>query len=183
MSYQICVSGAARGKSTILGAKAAYQLGAEIAKRGHAVFTGATTGLPYQAALGSHEGKGQSVGFSPAASQAEHVKKYHLPTDAYDVIIYTGLHYIGRDLFLVQSADALISIGGRVGTWHEFTVAFETNTPIAVLDCFGGVSGEFQTMLKAAGRRSKKIIYERDPAKLVSKLLADLDRRQKLALK
>lgn len=175
--YQVCVSGAARGKTTIVGARAAFELGEELAKRGHAVFTGATTGLPYQAALGAKAQKGQSVGFSPASSPAEHTKKYHLPSDAYDLIIYTGLHYIGRDLFLVQSSDALISIGGRVGTWHEFTIAFETKTPIAVLDCFGGVSAEFQTMLKAAGRRGKHIIYEQDPARLVNRLLADLNKR------
>lgn len=172
--YQVAVSGASKGKSVKLGAAAAFLLGQELAKRGNAVFTGATHGLPHEAAKGARSLNGQSIGFSPATSQYEHVKKYRLPTDAYDVIIYTGLNYVGRDLLLVQSSDAVISIGGRVGTWHEFTVAFETNTPLAVFDCFGGVSAQFQAMLKAAGRSRKDIIYEQDAARLVEKLDAIL---------
>ena len=46
-----------------------------------------------------------SVGLSPAASKVEHVMKYRLPTEAYDTILYTGLHYIGRDTLLITSAD------------------------------------------------------------------------------
>ncbi len=176
--YQIAVSGAAKGKSVKDGGKAAYSLGAEIARRGHIVFTGATRGLPYQAAKGAHEAHGKSVGFSPAASYFEHTRKYRLPADAYDVIIYTGLHYVGRDLMLVQSSEALVSIGGRVGTWHEFTVAFETNKPIAVLDAFGGVASEFRDMLKAAGRWREDLIFEQDPVVLVDKLIAELDERR-----
>lgn len=175
--YQIAVSGASKGKSVKLGAGAAFLLGQELARLGNAVFTGATHGLPYEAAKGARSQNGQSIGFSPATSQHEHVKKYRLPTDAFDVIIYTGLNYVGRDLLLVQSADAVISIGGRVGTWHEFTVAFETNTPLAVFDCFGGVSAQFQNMLKAAGRNRKDIIYEQDATKLVKKLDALLDKQ------
>ena len=174
--YQICVSGAAKGKSVKLGEKAAFELGYAIAQKGHTVLTGATTGLPYSAAQGAKKANGQSVGFSPASSLTEHIKKYHLPTDVYDILIHTGLHYIGRDLLLVQSADAIVSIGGRVGTWNEFTIAFETQTPIAVLEDSGGTSSEFKVLLKAAGRRGRHIIYESDPVKLVDRLITDLDR-------
>ncbi|MBI3983995.1 LOG family protein [Candidatus Microgenomates bacterium] len=175
--YQIMVSGASRGQSARAGAEAAYTLGQEIASRGHIVLTGATTGLPHEAARGAKQAKGKSVGISPAASYLEHVKKYRLPTDAYDVIIYSGLHYVGRDLLLVQSADAVVSIGGRVGTWHEFTVAFETNTPLAVLDIGDGVSVELKKLLEAAGRWRKDLLFESDPAVLVRKLLKQLDDR------
>lgn len=174
--YQICVSGAAKGQSVKLGSKVAFEVGAQLAKRGQVVLTGATTGLPYEAAKGAKQAGGQSVGLSPAASLDEHIKKYHLPTDAYDILIHTGLHYIGRDLLLVQSADAIISIGGRVGTWNEFTIAFETKKPIAVLEDSGGTSSEFKVLLKAAGTSARHIIYEKDPVKLVDRLIADLDR-------
>ncbi len=177
--YQICISGAAKGKSVKAGSRAAFALGQEIARRGHVVMTGATSGLPYMAAKGAKAEKGQSVGFSPASSYIEHVKKYRLPTDAYDVLIHTGLHYIGRDLFLVQSSDAVISLGGRVGTWHEFTIAFETETPIAVLDAFGGVAAEFKELLHAAGRWREDLIFESDPTVLVDKLIDQLDKRSR----
>jgi len=50
--YQICVSGAAKGPSAELGHKLAAEVGAAIAKAGHSLMTGATTGLPSEAARG-----------------------------------------------------------------------------------------------------------------------------------
>ena len=89
-----------------------------------------------------------SVGLSPAASKVEHVMKYRLPTEAYDTILYTGLHYIGRDTPLITSADGVISIGGRLGTLHEFTIAMESETPIAFFARgAGGVSIEIEGLL------------------------------------
>src|SRR5438105_605399 len=115
MNYAICVSGAASGK-TVDGAHIlAEQLGAAIADAGHMVTTGATVGLPFYAAKAAKEAGGMSVGFSPASSLREHVAKYRLPIGVYDFINFTGMHYVGRDVHLVQSSDAVITIGGRFG--------------------------------------------------------------------
>src|SRR5437588_151808 len=96
--YQICVSGAAKGPSVEKGKELAEQVGAAIAKAGHSLMTGATTGLPNDAAHGYKKAGGNmSLGLSPASTKIEHVMKYHLPTEDYDAILYTGLHYGGRD--------------------------------------------------------------------------------------
>lgn len=151
VSFTICVSGAARGETVEEDYKLAYELGRQVALQGHALITGATVGLPDWAAQGAKSVGGRSIGVSPAASQKEHINKYHLPTDAYDFIFYTGLHYVGRDSLLVQSADAVLSIGGRMGTVHEFATAIESHVPVGVLTGTGGVGEEFEHLMIAAG--------------------------------
>ena len=175
--YQICVSGASKGNSVEDGKDLAFLLGAAIAKKGHVLMTGATSGLPDYAAHGAKQSGGQSIGLSPAATKVEHVRKYRLPTDCYDTILFTGLHYVGRDALLVASSDAVISIGGRLGTLHEFTIAMEMDKPIGFLMGAGGVSSEIKDILKAAGKRETDddVIFETDPDRLVQKVVSRLD--------
>lgn len=175
-SYQFCISGAAKGDSVAEGAELAYTAGAAIAKAGHMLLTGATTGLPDFAAKGAKAAGGQSVGISPAASRLEHVKKYRLPVTCYDVILFTGLNYVGRDSLLVASSDAIVSIGGRLGTLHEFTIAMEMDKPIGFLMGAGGVSVEIKDILHAAGEaRSGSVIFDESPTNLVKRLTKMLD--------
>jgi uncharacterized protein (TIGR00725 family) len=176
--YQICVSGAAKGESVEDGKALAVALGEAIAKAGHALLSGATVGLPnYAAEAYKAAGGKSSVGISPAASKVEHMLKYRLPTEAYDVILYTGLHYIGRDTLLVTSSDAVISIGGRLGTLHEFTIAMESETPIGFLQGAGGISNQIEEIMAAAQPlpRGAHVAYSADPANLVAQLEAFLD--------
>jgi uncharacterized protein (TIGR00725 family) len=175
--YQICISGAAKGHSVEEGKSLALAAGKAVAQAGHSLLTGATVGLPNYAALGYKKAGGKmSVGISPAASKIEHVLKYRLPTEAYDTIIYTGLHYIGRDAFLINSADAVISIGGRLGTLHEFTIAMETDTPIGFLQGAGGVSSQIMDILHAAGEhQARNVFFSDDPKELLNYLVKLLD--------
>src|SRR5512146_155861 len=113
MKYSICVSGAASGDTVKTSAELARAVGIAIAKSGHVLTTGATVGLPYYAAMGAHGAGGMSIRFSPAVSLREHMRTYRLPSHCFNVINFTGLHYVGRDLYLVQSSDAVITIGGR----------------------------------------------------------------------
>lgn len=177
-SYQICVSGAAKGRSVEEGKELATQLGAAIAKAGHSLLTGATIGLPNYAAEGYKAAGGHmSVGISPAASKIEHVMKYRLPTEAYDTILYTGLHYVGRDTLLITSSDAVVSIGGRLGTLHEFTIAMETDTPIGFLQGAGGVSEQIESLMELAHplSRDAKVCFSESSEKLINELTTHLD--------
>lgn len=176
--YQICVSGAAKGQSVEEGKQLALILGAAIARAGHALMTGATVGLPNYAAEGFKAAGGtMSVGISPAASKIEHILKYRLPTEAYDTILYTGLHYIGRDALLINSSDAVVSIGGRLGTLHEFTISMEAEKPIGFLQGAGGISEEIKAILEIAKPlpANSHAIFDADPDKLVADLVKILD--------
>lgn len=176
--YQICVSGAAKGDSVEEGKELAFQVGAAIANAGHSLLTGATCGLPNYAAEGYKAAGGtMSIGISPAASKVEHVMKYRLPLKAYDCILYSGLHYIGRDTLLITSSDAVVSIGGRLGTLHEFTIAVESGTPIAFLQGAGGISEEIQTLLTLAHplRPGSMVTFGDDSTQLIHELTDYLD--------
>lgn len=176
--YQICVSGAARGKSAEQGEKLAENLGAAIAKAGQSLMTGATSGLPEAAARGYKKAGGKmSLGLSPASTKVEHILKYKLPIDAYDTILYTGLHYGGRDALLINSSDAVVTIGGRLGTLHEFTIAAESGIPIGICEGAGGVSDQIEGLLKLLPNANPNlIVFEENPEKLMVKLTKLLDK-------
>jgi uncharacterized protein (TIGR00725 family) len=177
--YQICVSGAAKGDSVEEGKVLAAELGVAIAKAGHALMSGATVGLPNYAAEAYKKAGGKmSVGISPASSKIEHVMKYHLPTLAYDTILYTGLHYVGRDALLITSSDAVVSIGGRLGTLHEFTIAMESETPIGFLQGAGGVSEEVQVLMGLARPLpvGSMVTFSESAEELIGDLTAHLDK-------
>jgi len=175
--YQICVSGASKGTTVAHAHRLAEAAGRRIAEVGHTLITGATVGLPDYAAKGAKDVGGVSIGFSPATTRREHVNTYQLPTKYYDSIVCTGFDYTGRDLLLVRSADAVVMIGGRIGTLQEFAVAFEEKTPIGVVTGSGGVTDAVKAVLKAARRSRHTVLYDDDPARLVDRLVAILNDR------
>jgi uncharacterized protein (TIGR00725 family) len=175
--YQICVSGAAKGSTVAHADHLAEQAGKRVAETGHTLLTGATDGLPDFAAKGAKEAGGVSIGFSPASNRRQHVKSYQAPTEYYDCILYTGFDYTGRDLLLARSADAMVMVGGRIGTLQEFAVAFEEKTPIGVITGSGGVSDGIKAVLQAAKRTRHTVIYDENPVRLVDRLLSILDEK------
>lgn len=178
LRYSICVSGAAAGETLKHSSKLAEAMGVAIAKSGHIITTGATVGLPYAAARGAKNAGGMSIGFSPAESLREHLRKYRLPHDCYDFINFTGLHYVGRDLYLVQSSDAVITIGGRFGSLHEFTSALEAHKPCGVLLGSGGTADLIPELMKTLEPPDGDlVIFDDDPTRLVHKIIALLDKK------
>lgn len=179
LKYKICVSGSAETTTCNPGTlEKAKELGRQIVKQNGVLVTGATTGVPYWAAIGAKEAGGISIGISPAGSELEHVKKYRLPTDYFDLIMYTGFEYSGRNLFLVRSSDAIIEVCGRIGTLNEFTIAFEDNKPIGVLDGCGGTSEMICDIIAKSHRGSGKTIYETEPKLLVERLIKMIDKEK-----
>ena len=173
--YKICVSGAAEtGHCGVDALDKAKALGREIARQGAILITGATTGFPLWAAMGAKEAGGISVGFSPAASEQEHVEVYKLPLDYLDLVIYTGFGYPGRDLLLTRSSDAVICGCGRIGTIHEFTVAFEDNKPIGIFEGDWDMDEQIKDILAKSHRPNAKITFNSDPKALVEGVIATI---------
>ena len=180
MNYTICVSGAAGGDTVETSSKLAERIGTAIAKSGHITTTGATVGLPYFAARAATKAGGMSIGFSPAASLREHIYKYRLPIGIYDFVNFTGMHYVGRDVLLVQSSDAIITVGGRFGSLHEFTTALESNMPCGVLLGSGGTADLIPGLLeKLEHAHHELIVMDENPEKLVAKIIKMLDKDHK----
>lgn len=181
MRYQICVSGAASGSSVMASKDLAFRLGQEIAKQGKILTTGATVGLPHYAAMGAVSVKGRrglSVGFSPASSFKQHVNTYRLPVKPFDYINFTGMNYVGRDVHLVLSSDAIITVGGRMGSLHELATALESGKVCGVLVSSTALADYIPTLLEnieAPG--AKDIIYDDNPERLVRKVIAAIDKK------
>lgn len=175
---KICVSGSAVNICGPKAAALAKEVGREIARQGAVLFNGATTGMPYNAALGAKQEGGIVIGFSPALSRKDHIDRYKLPTKNHDMIMYTGLDWSGRNLILVRSSDAVISICGRIGTLNEFTNAFEDDKVIGVMVGSGGTSQLIDDVIEMARRGRGTVIYDSDPVKLVKRVVAAVKRRK-----
>tara|TARA_B100001245_G_scaffold229908_1_gene208735 strand:- start:1589 stop:2179 length:591 start_codon:yes stop_codon:yes gene_type:complete len=175
------VSGAASGDTVTASHQLAYDLGKAIATQHKTLLTGATVGLPHYAAMGFasvEETRGISVGFSPASSFREHVGVYKLPTKEFDYINFTGMEYVGRDVHLVRSADAVVTVGGRMGSLHELATALESRKVCGVLMGSGGLADYIPTLLdhvEAPGARD--IIFDTDPDRLIAKVIEALDEK------
>jgi len=178
--FEIVVSGAARVSHCCDNIEEiTKEVGREIARQNCNLVTGATTGVPYFAALGCAEAGGFNIGFSPAISEAAHLKTYRLPLVPFDIMIYTGADYTGRNIIMTKSADGVIIICGRMGTLHEFVTAFELQKPIAVLEGSGGMADKIRQIATGPYRGVKKIIYEKDPKALVKNLIELIKKEKK----
>ncbi|MEK7585971.1 MAG: hypothetical protein AAB477_01910 [Patescibacteria group bacterium] len=172
LKLKIGVCGAA--ETTTCGVNALEQaknLGREVVRQGGVLVTGATSGFPLWTAMGAKEEKGVSIGISPAANEKEHIETYRLPVDYMDLIIYTGFGYAGRDLLFTRSCDAVILGCGRIGTIHEFTIAFEDGKPIGVLEGDWNTSDTIKEIIDRSNRPNDQIIFDKDPKVLVKKII------------
>jgi uncharacterized protein (TIGR00725 family) len=148
------------------------RLGRTVAERGACLLTGACPGLPHESVLGAREMGGHVVGISPAATLREHVETFRSPYREYDVLIFTGLGLMGRELVNIRSSDIVVVIGGRSGTLGEFAIAYEEGKLIGVLTGTGGIT-EALSSVEASLRKNTgaEVIYKGDPAQLIERLL------------
>lgn len=172
MRLTVGVMGSAADRPPADGAAKAYTLGRAIAQRGFVLITGACPGYPYECARGAHDAGGLSLGISPALSLDEHVHKYHSPSDAFDVLVYTGSGLMGREVTNIRSSDMVIIVGGRSGTLGEFAIAYDEGKLIGVLEGSGGITGEIPQIIGSFGAKDTgaRVVYESDPDALVHAL-------------
>jgi uncharacterized protein (TIGR00725 family) len=180
LQIKLCVSGAAEtGHCGIDAYDKGIELGRQIAKQGAIVVTGATTGFPLWSAMGAKEAGGLSIGFSPASTEKEHVETYNLPVEYMDMIVYTGFGYPGRDLMLTRASDAVFFGCGRIGTIHEFTIAFEDKKPIGILEADWETDEVLKRIIENGHRPNDRIIFDTDPKALVEQVI-ELVRKDKI---
>jgi len=176
--FRIGVMGSAQGPSIVQkkNTELALSIGEEIAKSGHILLNGACPGLPNDAALGAKKEGGFVMGVSPAFSRKEHIDKYSSPVDPYDMILYTGQGLMYRDIMNIRCSDAVIILGGGIGTLNEFTVAFDEGRYIGVLDSTNGIAQHLDTIIDQCNReKGKRIFFEKDPITLVKDLIHALE--------
>ena len=93
----------------------AYELGCQIAKRGHAlVFGGGDTGMMGSCAKGVHDNDGSSIGIAP-----EWINNFEPLCDKCSEFIYVDTMDERKNKFL-ENSDAFIISPGGIGTLDEF---------------------------------------------------------------
>ena len=174
---KIGVMGSAGGAIEAALADRCAELGRAIADCGCAIVTGGCPGLPHHAVIGCKQRGGLTIGVSPAISQHEHVTQYKSPTDHIDVLIFTGMGLMGREVIGVRSCDIVIVVGGRSGTLGEFAIAYDEGRLIGVLTGSGGVADHIDDFLPVMHKPTgSRILYDNDPRKLVERCVADYKR-------
>ena len=70
----------------------------------------------------------------------------------------------------------MITVGGRMGSLHEFATALESQKIIGVLLGSGGLADYIPTLLQNIEAPDvKNVIYDTDPVRLVNKVIKALD--------
>lgn len=172
VQIRIGVMGAASEPADRAVAALCRRLGRTVAERGACLLTGACPGLPHESVLGAKEVDGHVVGISPAATLREHVEAFGSPYREYDVLIFTGLGLMGRELINIRSSDIVVVIGGRSGTLGEFAIAYEEGKLIGVLTGTGGITEALHS-IEASLRKETgaEVMYDDEPARLIDRLL------------
>ncbi len=149
----------------------ARELGREIGRRGYIFINGACPGLPNDALLGAKECHAFTLGVSPAFSEYEHINEYLSP-HSHDMILFTGMGFMERDIINIRSSDAVIIIGGGIGTLNEFTIAYDEGRPIGILTNTGGISNHIEHVVVELCQREMppNLVMDDDPVKLLDKL-------------
>lgn len=153
-------------------AERCQEVGKWIARNDCIMINGACPGLPHEAAKGAKQEGGFVMGVSPAFSENEHVNEYRSPNECYDILLFTGLGFMERDIMNIRSSDGIIVLGGGIGTINEYTVAYEEGKAIGILLESGGISDYIQEMTEKADRKvTPNIVFDTDPKALVEKLI------------
>ena len=145
----------------------AYEVGAEVVLQGGVLITGGLGGVMEAASKGARDCGGLVVGIIPQ-DEKEYANAYC------DVVIATGLGHC-RNFVTAYSGDAVILVGGGVGTAIEAGVAYQKRKPIVALRGSGGTADQIGGQY-LDDRCLVKVMEEEKPRMAVEKvfrILAD----------
>lgn len=145
------------------------ELGYELSKRNVILFSGGDMGIGFFVLESFTKNGGLSIVFCP---------EYKCKYDNLDnnIPLYTGLGYGIREIVMLRSADAVISLSGGAGTLGELANAYSLHLPIYTLE---GTDGWTKTCSEKGFDIKKKTEIKvcKDCKSLVSILLKDLDKK------
>jgi uncharacterized protein (TIGR00725 family) len=110
------------GKCTPQVAALAETVGRELAKRGVILICGGRSGVMEAACKGARQESGMTIGILPHDDPAAANPYVQIP-------IATGIGY-ARNIAVVNSADAVIAVGGNYGTLTEIAYALKSGIPV-----------------------------------------------------
>jgi uncharacterized protein (TIGR00725 family) len=120
VTIQIGVIGPSRAAPEI--AEAAFRVGALIARGGAILVCGGGGGAMEAACRGARSAGGTTVGILPGATRED-------ANPFVDIAIPTGMGE-ARNALVVRASDAVIAVGGGVGTLSEIGLALKMGRPV-----------------------------------------------------
>ncbi len=100
--------------------EAAFTIGRILAENHATLICGGLGGVMEAACRGAQEAGGQTVGILPGSSGGN---------PFLSTVIRTGMGH-ARNVIIVQSADAVIAVGGKEGTLSEIAIALKIGRPV-----------------------------------------------------
>ena len=100
----------------------AYEVGKLIAKAGAILICGGLTGVMEAACKGAKEAGGTTIGILPGLNIND-------ANPYVDIPVATGLGH-GRNLVIINTAQAIIAVSGRYGTLSEIGFALQSGQPV-----------------------------------------------------
>jgi len=110
----------------------AYEIGREVARQKSVLVSGGLGGVMEASCKGAKEEGGLTVCIIPQ-------EKRSYANDYCDIVVPTGIGFT-RDFITANSADAVIIVGGGIGTMIEVSVAYFEAKPIVSLAGSGGIA-------------------------------------------
>jgi hypothetical protein len=163
---QIAVIGYNGDRCTDTAAKAAYEVGKEIAKAGATLVCGGLGGVMEQACKGAKDNGGLTIGIIPQ-DDFSYANKYC------DVVVCSTIGF-ARDFIVASSADGIIAIGGGVGTLTELSVAYMMKKPMVAIKGTGGTADRYGGAYLDERKRAK-INVAKDAKAAVKTIFRELE--------
>lgn len=170
---KICVSGVS-GTTKLCNVDAleiGRELGRNIVEHDCIVTTTSTTGFPLWTAIGAKQRNGTTISFSPASNHHDHTFVHRLPTEYFDIMVYTSFGSAGAGIMAVRSSDAIIFGCGSMTTLMELSIAIEEEKPIGILAGPWNTDEVLQQMLTSNYPDYTNFVVDRDPRRLLEQIL------------
>jgi len=123
-----CVAVIGPGDASAAELAVAEEVGARLVDLGATVVTGGLGGVMEAASRGAKSRRGLTIGLLPGLDRSE-------ANGWVDVAIATGLGEI-RNALIVRTSDALVAVGGGVGTLSEIGFALKLGRPVIGVGTF-----------------------------------------------
>ena len=147
-----CVAVIGPGDASAAELAIAEEVGARLVDLGATVVTGGLGGVMEAASRGAKSRRGLTIGLLPGLDRSE-------ANGWVDVAIATGLGEI-RNALIVRTSDALVAVGGGVGTLSEIGFALKLGRPVVGLGTWDIDSVASMHDAEAAARRILELVTE-----------------------